>query len=87
MTRNRQQKSTPRFKNCTNLKLPNVKEDDVDLDKETANVIRIFEDKDLDIPRSDFDTSASEDSTDYEDDTKSIRSRYVTFNMQTVVEL
>ena len=46
------------------------------LDKETANVIRIFEDKDLEFPAaSDFDTSTSENSTDYEDDTKSIRSR------------
>ena len=46
----------------------------VEIDSETANVIRIFEDKPL-MLTSDFDTSATDDTTDDEDDTKSIRSR------------
>ena len=46
----------------------------VEIDSETANVIRIFEDKPL-MLTSDFDTSATDDTTDDEDDTKSMRSR------------
>ena len=48
----------------------------VEIDSETANVIRIFEDKPL-MLTSDFDTSATDDTTDDEDDTKSMRSRQV----------
>ena len=43
-----------------------------EIDSETANVIRIFEDKPL-MLTSDFDTSTTDD----EDDTKSMRSRQV----------
>ena len=46
----------------------------VEIDSETANVIRIFEGKPL-MLTSDFDTSATDDTTDDEDDTKSMRSR------------